>query len=325
MAFEGWSPDSIRRAKEMYETGRYDPIKYSRLVSLYKKELDKQEKANATPAVDKELKATIEAFTGTTATPEQLAKYAQWKDNPALLQAVIGRDIATAPAQGKFTADIQSTVKNLLGRDATPSELNYFGKNMEQGAIDPYGLESFIKGTEEYQTGYTQKAREALKGELATSDQDYLNKVNTALQAKYAAQGRPGAGAFGSSLIQAGKDLASERGSYLANIGYQGAQQGLDTLKSQYQQNLNNMYNTQQGTQGLASESRNRYYSTQDAARQFDYQKQLMGLQNQYAMEQQKYAASQQPSFLEGLVPGLIGAAGGLGGSLIMANAYKKR
>jgi len=260
------------------------------------------------------LKSTIEAMTGEAATPEQLAKYQQYADNPALLQAAISREVALRPAKGTFNEDINTTLTSILGREATKSELNYFGKQMEQGNLDTYGLESFIKGTEEYQTGYTQKAREALKSELGASDEMYLGKVNKALEAKYASQGRPGAGAFGSSLIQAGKDLAGERGSYLANIGYQGAQQGLDTLKSQYQSALNNLYNTQGYGQGLAQESRNRYYSTQDYNRNLAGQQQLMALQNQYAR-------ANQPTFLQSLVPGLISAGATLGGAAIAGPA----
>ena len=256
-------------------------------------------------------KSTLTALLGEPPTGEDIAKYAPYMDSPAALQAIVSRDVALRPSRGTYKSDINAMLMSKLGREATPSELNYFGKQMEQGNLDAYGLEAFVKGTEEYQTGYTKKAREELKGELGALDTEYLAKLEKPLQAKYSAQGRPGAGAFGSALITAGKDLAAQRGSYLANIGYQGAQQGLDTLKGQYQQNLNQMYQQQQAAQGLAAESRNRYYSQADYNRQLGGQQQLMALQNQYARQN-------QPTFLQGLLPGLIQAGATLGGAAIM-------
>jgi hypothetical protein len=256
------------------------------------------------------LASIISTVTGEAPTAEQMAKYNNMVDNPAAIQAELSREVALRPAKGTFANDINATLMSKLGREATASELNYFGKQMEQGNLDAYGLESFVKGTEEFQTNYTKKAREELKTELGETDQAYLDKVNSALQAKYNTQGRSGAGAFGASLITAGKDLASERGSYLANIGYQNAQQGSDILKSQYQQNLNQMYQNQGYGQGLAQEARNRYYSTADYNRNQGGQQQLMALQ-------QQYARANQPTFMQGLLPGLIQAGATIGGAAI--------
>jgi len=254
---------------------------------------------------------TIASITGEEPTAEELSKYAPYIDNPGVLQSVLSRDMALRPARGTYKDDINAQLMSTLGREATPSELNYFGKQMEQGNLDTYGLQSFIKGTEEFQTGYTRKAREELKGELATTDEAYMAKVGKSLEAKYAGQGRPGAGAFGSALIGAGKDLASERGSYLAGIGYQGAQQGSDILKSQYQQNLNQMYQSQQNQQNLASQNVGRYYSQRDQATQLAGQQQLLALQNRYYQQG-------QPSFMEGLTPGLVQGGATIGAALIM-------
>jgi hypothetical protein len=260
----------------------------------YQARVDEANRQNA-------FKATIATITGEPPTAEELAKYAQYIDQPAILEAVVRKDFALRPAKGTYAKDINSELMSKLGREATASELNYFGKQMEQGNLDTYGLQSFIKSTEEFQTNYTKKARTDLTAELGATDQEYLNKVDKSLQAKYAGQGRSGAGAFGSAMITAGKDLANERGSYLANIGYQNAQQGVDTLKGQYQQNLNQMYTSQQQNQNFANESRNRYYSQADYNRGVQGQQNLMGLQDMYTRRS-------QPSFMEGLAPGLVSA-----------------
>ena len=260
---------------------------------------------------DPRITGIFEALIGRQPSDEEYGRVAPYASDPAIMAAIVSKLGTTTAPQGKYADVIGSQVQNLLGREATPSELDYFGRQMEQGGIDQYGLESFIKGTEEYQTNYAKQAREGLKTELGELDQAYLDRVNKALQAKYSAQGRPGAGAFGSSLIQAGKDLAAQRGSYLADIGYQQALRGQDVLSNQYQANLQNLYNQQQMGQSLGSESRNRYYSVQDQNRAFEQQKQLAALQNQYQQQLLEQQQSYQPSFLQGLIPGVIG--GGLG------------
>lgn len=298
------------------DTDNDDIISWDEQVA-YQGRVDTLNAKNAADKIEKDRQgqfmSTLTAVLGEPPTADDITKYSPYIDNLAALQVIVGKDVALRPAKGTYSKDINEQLMSTLGREATPSELNYFGKQMEQGNLDTYGLQSFIKGTEEFQTNYTKKAREELKTELGATDQEYLNKVDKSLQAKYAGMGRSGAGAFGSAMITAGKDLASERGSYLANIGYQGAQQGMDTLKSQYQQNLNQMYNSQQQSQGLGSESRNRYYSTQDLNKQLAAQTQMAQLgyatqQNNLAL-QNRYNQQNQPSTLQALAPAAITAA----------------
>ena len=147
-----------------------------------------------------------------------------------------------------------------------------------------------------------------MAGELGGVDESYLAKIQKALESKYAAAGRSGASAFGSALIGAGKDLATERTGYLANLGYQGFQQGQGNLQAAYQNRLSQMYSNQQNQAALGSESRNRYYSNQDAARQ------------QAAAERiARLSQPKQGNFLQNLVPGVVQ------GGLSLAGAYLGR
>jgi hypothetical protein len=210
----------------------------------------------------------------------------------------MAKSSALATPKGNFNEPIAATIKDKLGRDATAAELEYFGKQMESGNLDAYGLQEFIQGTTEYQTKFADTARTKLAGELGAIDESYLGKVGKQLESKYAQQGRQGSSAFGTSLIRAGKDLATQRGSYLADIGYQSALRGQEGMKADYQKQLQNMYAGQQGLSNLGSESRNRYYSTQDYNRQMSNEERLREIN-----------ANRQPNFLQQLAPGLISGA----------------
>lgn len=255
---------------------------------------------------DKSISNYYELATGQKATPEIISKYSQYASDPALLQAAIGKGAAVAPAQGQFRDTIAATVQDKLGRPPTESELGYFGKQMESGNLDPYGLGEFLTGTTEYQTKASDVARTKLASELGAVDDTYLAKTQKALEAKYAAAGRGGSSAFGSSLIQAGKDLATERTGYLAGLGYQDFQQGRGNLTAAYNNRLNQMYNQQQSNAALGAESRQRYYSNQDFQRQQAAQERLARLSNRGS-----------GNFLQSLAPGLIQGGLTIGGALI--------
>jgi len=239
-----------------------------------------------------------EIATGQKATPEIISKFAQYSSDPAMLQAAINKEAVLAPAQGKFNDSITQTITDKLGRAPTTAELGYFGKQMESGNLDAYGLQEFLQGTTEYQTKASDTARAKLATELGGVDDAYLAKINKSLESKYASQGRSGSSAFGSSLIGAGKDLATERTGYLAGLGYQDFQQGQGNLTAAYNNRLAQMYANQQSGAALGSESRNRYYSQQDYDRNLAAQERLARL-----------SQPKQASFLQTMLPYAVDSA----------------
>jgi len=247
-------------------------------------------------AEDKTVANYYEIATGQKPTQEVIDSFAQYASDPALLQAAIAKSAVAIAPTGQFIDAIKSTVTDKLGRDATEAELEFFGKQMEQGNLDAYGLQQFLEGTNEYQTKASDVARGKLTEELGAVDTDYLAKVQKSLEAKYAAAGRGGSSAFGSALIGAGKDLATQRTGYLAGLGYEDFQRGQGNLRADYENRLAQIYNQQMTTAGLGSESRQRYYSQQDFNRQQAAQERLA------ALSQPKTSSS----FLKNLVPGLI-------------------
>lgn len=261
-------------------------------------------------AQDKQIGQYYEFATGKKADQSTIDKYVQYANDPALLSAAIGKEATLAPATGQYKDTIKSTVQDKLGRAPTEAELGYFGKQMEAGNLDAYGLQDFLGGTSEYQSKYADTARTKLAGELGAVDTDYLNKVQSALESKYAAAGRSGSSAFGSALIGAGKDLATNRTAYLADIGYNSALAGQDNLKAAYQNRLSQMYANQQGTAAAGSESRQRYYS------QMDY--------DRAAVAQERLRKLSQPrsqSFLQSVAPGVIQAGIEVGGNALLPGA----
>jgi hypothetical protein len=252
-----------------------------------------QNQLGAVKEQDKMIGNYYELATGQKADDATIQKYVQYAGDPALLAAAIGKGAATGKPIGNFSEAVTSAVTDKLGRPPTEAELDYFGKQMESGNLDAYGLQEFLQGTTEYQTKYADTARQKLSGELGAIDDTYLAKIQKGLESRYA--DRKGASAFGSSLIQAGKDLATQRGGYLADIGYQSSLAGQQNMKSAYENQLANMYNRQQAATGLGTESRSRYYSNQDFSRQQAAQERLAQLNK-----------PKSGSFLQNLVPGLI-------------------
>lgn len=238
-----------------------------------------------------------ETMSGNAPDKATIDKYFKYADDPAMLQTIMQKQAATTPAIGKYNDVVNSTIQDKLGRAATQAELGFFGKQMEQGAVDPYTLQQFIENTNEYQTKASETARGKLATELAGYDKPYMEQVGKQLEAKYSAQGRPGAGAFGSALIKAGQELARGRGEYLSGLGYQDFLRGQGNLRSDYENRLSQMYGQQQQAAQLAQESRNRYYSTQDFERQLAAQERLARL-NQ----------PKSQSFLQSMAPGLLQA-----------------
>jgi len=244
---------------------------------------------------DKQIKNYYKLATGNEADDSVIAKYAQYAGDPAQLTMAIGQESAT--------------IKERMGRDATEAEKQYFGKQMEQGGLDLYGLGTFLEGTTEYQTKASDVARGKLATELGDVDQSYLDRVAKQLQAQYSAQGRSGAGAFGSALIGAGKDIATQRTGYLSQLGYGDFQRGQQNLRSDYEAQLARQYQSQQQGAALGQESRARYYGQQDFDRNQAAQERMMRLQQ-----------SMQPksgTFLQNLVPGLISS-----GAQVIAAKY---
>ncbi len=258
---------------------------------------------------DKRTTNYYELVTGQKADQSVLDKYAQYADDPALLQAAISKAAVLAPPTGQFQDKINASIQEIMGRPATEDEQGFYGKQMEQGNLDAYGLKEFLKGTTEYQTKYTDTARSKLAGELSAADTEYLAKVQKGLESKYAAMGRPGASAFGSALIGAGKDLATQRTGYLADIGYQAALGGQENLKAAYQNRLSQMYAAQQGVPAAQATSAQRYYSVQDEDRRAAAQERLLRL----SQPQQQ----QQGTFLQNLIPGIVQGGLGLWGSYL--------
>ena len=297
--------------KQWLDEGRIDPVAHN--MGSYKTEYDvlikAQNQINTLKEQDKQLNSFYKLATGQDITPEARAKLVSYAYDPALLQAAVGQYAAKAPATGDYGESINAAIKEKLGRDATEAEKQYFGKQMEQGGVDLYGLNTFLEGTTEYQTKASDTARGKLATELGDVDQSYLDRVSKQLQAQYTAQGRQGAGAFGSALIGAGKDIATQRTGYLSQLGYGDFQRGQQNLRSDYEAQLARQYAGQQQGAALGQESRARYYGQQDFDRQQAAQAQMMRLQQSMQPK--------QGNMFQQMLPGLIQSAATLGGAYL--------
>ncbi len=264
------------------------------------------DRVKAAQKKESDISVLWETFSGTAPDTETINKYYKYADDPAMLQVIMQKQAAQAPSAGKYNSAINEAVQSKIGRAATQAELQYFGKQMESGNLDPYTLNTFIENTPEYQTKASTAARGKLTEELKGVDTSYMGDVEKALQRQYSAQRRSGSSAFGSALIKSGQDLAKGRTEYLAGLGYQDFLRGQGALRSDYENALQRQYAGQQQNAALGQESRQRYYAQQDWNRQIAEQERL-----------RRASEPKQGSFMQALLPGLITGAGAvIGGSM---------
>jgi len=80
---------------------------------------------------------------------------------------------ALAKKAPQYSGQVNETFKSLLGRDATESESDYYGRMLATGEISPYEVEQYVKSGREFQGGEDKKFRGELAGEL----EGYRDKV----------------------------------------------------------------------------------------------------------------------------------------------------
>lgn len=227
----------------------------------------------------------------------------QYKANPA-----------TDPGSAQNTqkpADIQGSVqqqfKSVLGRDPTQDELAHFSEAIKSNQTDAYGLGNFLKQMPEYTNQQDSQFRQGLNTELQNYDVQEFGRQKQDIMSDYAKRGID----VGSSpsLDYALTDLmgkiAQNRQAYLAQLSAGQYGGNKDLAVGNYQNTLNQMYNTNQ-----AMRQQQQGYNNALINRGFegaDYQQQM----NDY-MKYMNANKGQSGNPLYGAVGGLLGA--GIGG-----------
>lgn len=150
---------------------------------------------------------------------------------------------------------------SVLGRQATPEELDHFSKFVDDGHLDPTEVAQVLQATPEFQNTLLQKQGGQYGDLLAANDSRTLSQAAGSLNATLAGMGRQGSSALESGLAQQAGNLAAQRQSALAAFYGRGLQNNASLAQSQGADMIGRGY-------GLRDESRHRNQMIEDYYRQ---------------------------------------------------------
>lgn len=159
---------------------------------------------------------------------------------PALTNFKLNPTIST-----EHSANANRVLKEVLGRDATPDEISYFGKELAQGK-STYELSQELQSLPEYQKIQSAKDREMLGNELLQQQQLAFQKAQPAIISQYMRAGRLNSSGLNSALAQAQNELEQQRQGYLGQVGYQdlsGIRNNAYSAFQNYNQQFRDLYN----------------------------------------------------------------------------------
>lgn len=174
---------------------------------------------------------------------------------------------------GQYGGQIRQVFKSMLGRDATPEEVNHFGSLMSTGNVNAYQLQDFLRGTPEYQTQEDTKFRGGLTKELENADISFFDRAKQGLQAQYMRQGTNMSSAMDSALTDLMGQIAEKRSQYLAGLSSQQYGGNKDLALQNYRGTQDRYLNEQNYNRGM-SNSQNDYFRGRGDDL-YDYQRQM--------------------------------------------------
>lgn len=119
---------------------------------------------------------------------------------------------------GQYSGQVTDVFTNLLGRDATANEKDYYGSLLATGEISPYEIEGLVKRGDEYQGQADTKFREGLKDELMGYNREALGKAGEDIIGRLKQAGITDAENLGFALTDAEKDLLSQNNQFLSGL-----------------------------------------------------------------------------------------------------------
>lgn len=166
----------------------------------------------------------------------------QYKQNPLLDPSNPQANRNPQDVQG----DVQSQFKTILGRDATPDELQHFSQAIQSGQTDAYGLSSFLKTQPEYTNAQDQQFRSGLNDELAGYDNKEFGRQKNDIYSDYASRGLGGSSSLDFALTDLMGKLSENRSKYLSGLSAQQYGGNKDLAIGGYKNTLDQLYNANQ-------------------------------------------------------------------------------
>jgi hypothetical protein len=184
---------------------------------------------------------------------------------------------------GNYSDELDPVFDQLLGRDFTGSELDYYGQQLA-GGRSQYEIEQMLRQLPEFQQAEDKKFRTGLASELEGYDTSFFNKAKENVISR---SGRNNAGVGTSSALDfALTDLmgqiAEKRGQYLAGISAQQYGGNKEAARQDYTYGRDRYFEDQNFERNRRAQDEDYYRDRSDQDR--DYQRQfedMMRFQNQ--------------------------------------------
>lgn len=221
-----------------------------------------------------------------------------------------------------YAGDVNRSVQSLLSRGATQQELDYFGKLLASGEVDPYELDQFIQQTPEYRGIQDKSFREGLNQELTAYDTEAFGREKENVISRFAQAGRLNSPALDYALTDLMGKISSERSRYLAGVSADQYAGNKTAAREDYRTNLDRMFGEQDYGRArqdqLEDLYRNRGYEVGDYLTQrSDYMDALGRMQQKRKGGGNIFSGALGGAAVGGSVGGPWGAAlGGVGGGL---------
>lgn len=202
----------------------------------------------------------------------------QYQANPAL-DPSSSTNIANRKPED-ISKNVSQQFQTILGRDATPDELQHFTEAIRSNQTDTYGLSAFLKQQPEYTNAQDKQFRGGLNDELAGYDQKAFDRMKGDVMQDYASRGINNSPSLDYALTDLMGKLAENRGKYLASISTAQYGGNKDLAVGGYRNTLDQMYannqSQRQGNMAYGQDLINRGFAGADYGQQMrDYMNQM--------------------------------------------------
>jgi hypothetical protein len=181
----------------------------------------------------------------------------------------------------QYNSAVNDQFKSVLGRDATADELSHFSSLIGTNQTDAYGLQSFLKSTQEYQDTQDKSFRDDLNTQMTDYDTYAFNQMGAPQLMSQYAQTMGGQGTS-PSLDYAMTDLmgkiAQNRQATLTGLSASQYGSNKESAMSDYKTSMNQYYNNLSQNRAQNNDLQN-YYNQQGLSG-MDYQTQQRDYQN---------------------------------------------
>lgn len=113
---------------------------------------------------------------------------------------------------------IAQQFQEILGRVPTQDEIDYFGRFIKDGELQPHEIGLILQTLPEFQQSQLQKNTAQFGEQLNTQNAAILDQAAAAANSRFAGLGRPTTSALGASVLRAGGQLAQDRQNALASF-----------------------------------------------------------------------------------------------------------